>query len=810
MRVSAVLAPRPGVAGWMGLTAFALWMVVWVPAAHAGTWSRLPAAAARLQVDAGDSGAERVIEEAEAAVLGEAAAGRLAAVASLMEVYESLVLALDDGDRRLRTLERRAANVLLAYGDRLRTVDVSRAGTTWTLAGGFDPENAAMDRLREVLLPPADPEGGQVWTAAVDGAELVYLPSMLIRMGCTENDRRCRDNEIYFRWVEVPGLWIDRTETTNRRYRRCVEAEACSRPADMSRYEDPARADEPVVGVSWRQARMFAHWAGRRLPSEAAWERAARGKETTWKFPWGNSRRLDLANVWVETRRQGNGPVQTGVFPPTGWGVVDLAGNLWEWCEDRYQPGLKQVPADGSAVQSGWGRVVRGGSWRRGIDLARVSTRSWFEESYSADDVGFRTVLDAGSAVGRAELLARAERAFKLRVQPGEELSGAAVTAEDRRYLDRRTITWKVLEGRPWDATPQAIALLRREGDDTVALSLLDRVESGLTDYARAGKLKILEKLHQAYLPAAGDDRRLVRRLRGFDEHLVDALRSAGQELSRSGEDRSAAALLTLALAIAPGESELERVLAGLHPAPGETRSWAQDGKEMVWIPTGSFGLGASPGDHNAGLDELPTIEVQVRGFWIDRTEVTNAEYRRCVEAGACAPLQRTDLYDDPSRTAYPVLGVSWFQARSYVEWAGKRLPSEAEWERAARAGATTRFPWGTRWDPAAGNAIGTDDGDRWGAASPVGSFPPDSWGVFDLVGNAAEWVQDVFHGTFVGAPRDGRAWEQETGPISERQRVVRGGSFLGLPAKQRVSNRTGRKPDATHRGTGFRCAADW
>ena len=794
---------------WLGLLIVAASMVIAVPAVHAGTWSRLPDAAARLQVDPGNSRAERVLEEAETAILGEAAAGRLAAVSALMEVYASLVIPLEDGDQRLRTLERRLANALLAYGDPYRTLDVARAAAAWTLAGGYDPQNPAMGRLREVLLPPVDPEDGQVWVASVDGAELVYLPPMLIRMGCSQNDRRCRDNEIYFRWIEVPGFWIDRTETTNRRYRRCVEAGACSPPADTSRFNDPSRTDEPVIGVSWRQARKFARWAGRRLPTEAGWERAARGKETTWKFPWGNSRQSDLANVWVETRRQGNGPVQTGSYPPTGWGLVDLAGNLWEWCEDRYQPGLKKVPADGSPVESGWGRVVRGGSWRRSIDLARVSARSWFEDNYSADDVGFRTAVDGGKVVGRAELLSTARRAFRLQVQPGQEFSGAAVTAEDRRYLERRTITWLVLEGRERDGVPQAIALLRRDGDDPVALSLLDRVEAELADDARTGELAALEKLHRAYLPAVNDDRRLIRRLQAFDELMVDALSSAGKELSRSGDRRSAAALFAFALEIAPGDRELQRALAVLELGPGEVRRWAKDGKEMVWIPTGSFALGASPGDRSAGLDELPNIEVRVEGFWIDRNEVTNAEYRQCAEAGTCSPLERNDAHDDPNRSAYPVLGVSWYQDRSYAEWAGKRLPTEAEWERASRAGTTTRFPWGAKWDPAGGNAMGTEEGDRWGAASAAGSFPPNAWGVYDLTGNAAEWVQDVYHGTFVGAPRDGSAWEQETGPIGERQRVVRGGSFLGPPSRQRVSNRTGRKPDANHRGTGFRCASD-
>jgi formylglycine-generating enzyme required for sulfatase activity len=155
------------------------------------------------------------------------------------------------------------------------------------------------------------------------------------------------------------------------------------------------------------------------------------------------------------------------------------------------------------------------------------------------------------------------------------------------------------------------------------------------------------------------------------------------------------------------------------------------------------------------------------------------------------------------------VLWVSWYQARGFARWAGKRLPSEVEWERAVRAGSDTRFPWGDKWEPDRGNAFDTDGSDRWGTEAPVGSFAANVWGIHDLVGNAAEWVQDVYHTSYGGGPRDGTAWEQETGPSAERRRVVRGGSYFDPPIRQRVSRRSARKSTADHRTIGFRCAAD-
>ena len=783
-------------------------MVVAAAPALAGPWGGLPDAVARLQVDPADRAAEAVIVAAEASILSEAAAGRLPAVTALHEVYASLVMRLPSGEGRIGRLDERIASVLVSFGTIHREANFSTAAAAWTLAAGYDPTSPAIGLLRQTLLPPPDPEGGAMWDAPIDGAILVFQPASRVRIGCSENDRRCRENEVYFRWVKVPDVWIESSEVSNSRYHRCVEVGACSPPEDGFRFNVSDRGSEPVVGVTWRQARSYARWAGRRLPSEAEWERSARGTELRWRFPWGNARGTGLANVW-EGSIQGRGPLAVGSFPATGWGLSDMAGNVWEWCGDRYQPGLKNLPADGSPLTSGWGRSVRGGSWRRDIDLARVSARSWYEEVYRADDLGFRCAMSASTSTSDARVLSIARRAFPIEFEPGRELYGADLSAEDRHYLERRAIAWLMLEERAADAVPLASSLLRRDSRDRVALDLLEWVEEVLVDEARAGHVTAVRQLRSGYQQALSGNPRFGRRLQDTDDRLLTALLACGNSFARSDERDIAASCFEEGLQMAPNDVGFRRGLESLEPEPGELRTWVGDGKDMAWVPGGRFRFGATEGDRQAATNEFPALDFIVQGFWLDRNEVTNAEYRRCVDTGACTSPGRTDAYHDPNRASHPVLWVTWFQARDYSAWAGKRLPTEVEWERAARAGGAERFPWGDKWDPAKGNALGTEATDYFGAAAPVGSFPANAWGFHDLIGNAAEYVQDVYHPSYGGAPRDGRPWEQETGPIAERQRVVRNGSFADAPARQRASRRFSRKPTDAQKAIGFRCAAD-
>jgi len=766
----------------------------------AGPWSKLPAAVSRLQENPADDAARETLARAEVSLVRQASAGRLAAVRMLVDAFQAIVSPLPDAAARIQRLQHRIAGELVSLGRREVSRDPHEAGRAWTLALELDPACGVGEELAALLVPPAEPRPGQRWVSPLDGAELVWLPPFRFLMGCTPKDGDCRQDERYLRWVETPGFWIQRTEVTNEQYGRCVALGGCTAPRDGGTVEDPGRAREPVVNVTWVQARDYARWAGRRLPSESEWERAARGKRGDWRYPWGNYRMRDRCNVRGTSGRdvwEERAPVAS--FPWTGWGVYDLAGNVWEWCEDTYHENIVAAPKDGSAwVEGGRGRVIRGGSWRRSIKLARVSARAWLDPNTFTDDVGFRCVTDAAPAIGPDALLTMARTAFPLAIAPGRELDGTGFDTADRRYLERRALTWVLLEGRPWEALPRAAAILSRDASDPVANDLFDRIEKDLLEAASVGETGRLREALRKLERSGSDGKAVAARVGRILQEVIATLKRTATELERKGDVAGARRCLALALELAPEDTASRDQMKDLIPRAGATRTWEGDGRTMVWIPPCGFLMGRVRGDEEAETDEQPAHTVHLPGFWLDRTEVTNAEYRRCVEAGQCTPPHKTKRYDDPAYADHPVLWVDWYQARAYAAWAGKRLPSEAEWECAARAGSAGRYPWGNEWVPGRVNAFGAKGDDHWMGSAPVGSFPPNAWGLRDMLGNAREWVLDIYHPGYRDAPRDGRAWVQVTGSGDEEpDRVLRGGSYLDFPPKLRVSH------------TGFRCAAD-
>ena len=429
-------------------------------------------------------------------------------------------------------------------------------------------------------------------------------------------------------------------------------------------------------------------------------------------------------------------------------GVYDLAGNVWEWCADRYATRLRDLPDDGSPYRDGnLGRVLRGGSWRRTLELARVSSRTWQDDDYVADDVGMRCVVDAATSSPSAVVGELANRVWPVRSDPSRPLAGADLDTQDRMYLERRAMTWLVLEARYDLAFPRATALLADGIAVDVARDVFERAERRMLELAAEGRTDELLPVLLVYRDVAGAGREMDERRRRFLQRVIRILRAAGQQLLDSGDLDGAGRHFRLALRLAPDDALLERSYRRTRPRPGSVIVWPEDDREMVWIPAGEQRVGASVGDPDAEANEHPARLVRLEGFWLDRREVTNDDYRRCVASGACTPPSNRVAFDDPNQGDHPVLSVDWYQARSYARWAGKRLPSETEWERAARAGAATPYPWGLVWVDGRCNAIGAVGTDRWGASAPVASFPANAWNVYDMLGNAAEWVADLYDG---------------------------------------------------------------
>jgi formylglycine-generating enzyme required for sulfatase activity len=180
-----------------------------------------------------------------------------------------------------------------------------------------------------------------------------------------------------------------------------------------------------------------------------------------------------------------------------------------------------------------------------------------------------------------------------------------------------------------------------------------------------------------------------------------------------------------------------------------------KDGAEMVLVPEGEFIMGLPEGESDSERNPLRTV--LLKAFYIDKHEVTNGLYKKCVSAGACSPPSLIidypqtihedgkDWYKDDSKDSYPVVGLTWRQAGEYCAWAGKHLPASAEWEKAARGSDGRIFPWGNAWDGVRVNWNEEGKIDGFKKIAPVGSFPEGAspYGAMDMAGNAREWVDD-------------------------------------------------------------------
>jgi len=204
--------------------------------------------------------------------------------------------------------------------------------------------------------------------------------------------------------------------------------------------------------------------------------------------------------------------------------------------------------------------------------------------------------------------------------------------------------------------------------------------------------------------------------------------------------------------------------------------------------------------DETTFADEVPVRRgLRVSGFWMARTEVTVAEYARCVAAGRCAPAGYDGGAQRFQRPRYPVTLVSYDDARHYCAFRAGRLPTEAEFERAARGAARRAYPWGRTFHAKLANhgrfgVDPTDASDGFAELAPVGSFPGGATpeGILDLAGNAAEWTSDVF--------------EHDDGRPTSSERAIRGGHFASAAPFLRGAARTSKPPGTREPTLGFRC----
>jgi formylglycine-generating enzyme required for sulfatase activity len=248
-------------------------------------------------------------------------------------------------------------------------------------------------------------------------------------------------------------------------------------------------------------------------------------------------------------------------------------------------------------------------------------------------------------------------------------------------------------------------------------------------------------------------------------------------------------------------------VLPTITPRPtlsvSPTQISDKDGMAMVYVPAGEFTMGSADGDPDASDAEKPQHKVYLDAFWIDRTEVTKEQYQKCVATDQCVAPGCSGT----GQADHPVVCVSWQDAANYCAWAGRRLPTEAEWEKAARglstgSGGGRIYPWGN--EPP--NDKRCNFNNNVGDTTAVGNYPDgvSPYGALDMAGNVWEWTTDWYDEKYYA----GSPVQNPTGPASGQARVVRGGSWQNLQRTIRAANRARLAPvGVVTSNVGFRCA---
>jgi eukaryotic-like serine/threonine-protein kinase len=233
-----------------------------------------------------------------------------------------------------------------------------------------------------------------------------------------------------------------------------------------------------------------------------------------------------------------------------------------------------------------------------------------------------------------------------------------------------------------------------------------------------------------------------------------------------------------------------------------------KDGAILIYVPEGDFLMGSLNTDSRSQVDEKPQHLVTLDAFWIDLTEVTNKQYAACVEAGACKPpfksssTTRESYYGNPEFDAFPVIYMNWEDANAYCSWVGRGLPTEAQWEKAARGTDGRIYPWGNN-EP---NIDLLNFNENVGDTTKPGNYEAGKsfYGAYDMAGNVWEWVND----------RYSQIYYQKSpilnplGPDAGETRVLRGGAYDTQIQWNRAAERSqGIPPKYYYVYIGFRCA---
>lgn len=655
--------------------------------------------------------------------------------------------------------------------------------------------------------------------------------------------------------IELEPYWIDRFEVSNSQYAAFLIDNQADPPSYWPNGAQPAgQEDHPVRGLSWDDANDYCTWQNKRLPTEAEWEVAARGGQS-FLFPWGDSQ--------TSVSLPEDGTYASGSIPPnrSSFGIFDMAGNVWEWVDKPYvdvpdgqevarggafdflkdmayrlqgDPNLPTMIAstgvrcaatkveivvdeavllsdDFSNPESGWPDLKEDTAWR-GYHPP---------DFYHVEATGQNQVATAVFGIDAANI-SMESRVFVdiLESEAGEYRYGLLLRQVDTHQFYAFTVAprskqWAVLK-----ATNDGIETLQSGSVDSLqgdsvntANSLLVEADGSIFSFFINGRI-ITTFIDSSY--SSGD---LGFYVETFDETRAHVHYDALTVLALSespilNNNESAEAEPTAVIAnqesptattvpAEPTETAVSEPTATTEPSPTPEPTQIPVPEGMMLIPGGSFLMGSETGEPN----ERPEHSVTLDPYFIDIFEVSNEAYQACVAEGGCTQanlrnsFRRAGYRDDPIFANHPVMGVTWNQANAYCTWAGKRLPSEAEWEYAASGPDNFTWPWGNQFDATLSAASSLD-------TEPVDDFPEGAspFNVFNMAGNVNEWVLDRFDGNFY-------ANSPENNPVnldSGNSQIYRGGSFDNSNgAFFTTSRRFVVSSNTFDVDIGFRCAQD-
>lgn len=477
--------------------------------------------------------------------------------------------------------------------------------------------------------------------------------------------------------VHVDAFYMDIYPVTNKQYREFLLANPIWQKENIDpKYHDGNylrdwkgnnyprwKGNHPVTSISWYAAMAYATWSGKRLPTEAEWERAARGGLKNKSFPWGNT--IDSSKANYDKNIGKTTPV--GKYAPNQYGLYDMVGNVMEMVLDEYDAFYYSISSSVNPVSGAdtiqeivenyknikTHRGVRGGSWANFAPYVRVADRNYSSPKSTGELGGFRCVKDVPDIAKNSQDI--------IKFVSANPPNGSTIKPNDIITLT-------------FNDTPEDIT-----------------VTPNTTPFSNS----IATIPHKKTVTILG--------------------------IFTPGE-------LNLQLNWKHGSNFLAYKVET--PVPDN----------MVLIPTGAFKMG-----HLNAKNKLDN-NVNIDAFYIDKYEVTVGEYKQFVnETGHRTPDWKKIAEFAPT-DKHPMIFVNWFDAMLYARWVGKRLPTAAEWEKAARGGLVEKkYPWGdTEPDGTQANFAGTTDG--YEHTAPVGSFLPNGYGLHDIVGNVLEWCLDSIH----------------------------------------------------------------